>query len=225
MKLTQIVASIFGASLLLAHPADATIIDVTFTGTVVSGSDNTGAFGELGRSLVGDAFTSMYVFDDTKGTVYKSPLLQQGYGGPEFGTTDPSLGADLTINGITFVVDGSQYGAVEDFAGGNEFTSYASGKQGYLQNILYSADLGPGLDAPFAASGISGGVVYNNAFLYNGAGLSYITMSVSNVNLAIAAAPEPSIWALMITGVGMAGAALRFGRRSGADAIARAPTT
>ena len=36
--------------------------------------------------------------------------------------------------------------------------------------------------------------------------------------LTISAAPEPTTWALMIAGVGMIGAALRFGRRSGSPA-------
>ena len=36
----------------------------------------------------------------------------------------------------------------------------------------------------------------------------------------VSAAPEPSTWALMIAGVGLAGAALRFGRRTGSPATA-----
>ena len=41
-----------------------------------------------------------------------------------------------------------------------------------------------------------------------------------SLDFQISAAPEPSTWALMIAGVGMAGAALRFGRRSGSVATA-----
>ena len=38
--------------------------------------------------------------------------------------------------------------------------------------------------------------------------------------IAVSAAPEPSTWALMITGVGLSGVMLRFGRRRGAPTTA-----
>jgi hypothetical protein len=36
----------------------------------------------------------------------------------------------------------------------------------------------------------------------------------------LSAVPEPSTWTLMIAGIGMIGAALRFGRRGGSPATA-----
>src|ERR1017187_5968153 len=66
-RICAIALALFG----IVSPASAEIVTLTYTGTVVDAGtgqlDNSGLFGPAGSSLVGDAYTAVYVFDTTKG--------------------------------------------------------------------------------------------------------------------------------------------------------------
>ena len=85
-----------------------------------------------------------------------------------------------------------------------------------------SATIAPDLNSSFAATG--------SLYAYLDQGFktsegSFVITSVGNTstfleNATVSAAPEPSIWAMMIAGVAMVGAMLRFGRRREASLVA-----
>lgn len=91
--------------------ASATIVEVDWSGTIVSGTDNTGTFGAVGANLAGDTYTTTYIYDTSVGTIVSGGTVgQQLVGGTRVGTTSASLGASITINGVTFSVGGSYFG-------------------------------------------------------------------------------------------------------------------
>ena len=97
-----------------ATPASATIVDVTYTGTVSSGGDSIGVFG-LGpdlTDLTGFSFVSHYTFDTSVGIIVTSPTLNENQGGSYFGNTSPSICATLTINGHTVSITGNDIGYI-----------------------------------------------------------------------------------------------------------------
>ena len=74
---------------------------VTWTGTVNSGFDNGGFFGPVGANLTGESFSLVYIFVPSLG-IREEPFpgfvhFRGGLAWP--GSTSPSLGAVLTING------------------------------------------------------------------------------------------------------------------------------
>lgn len=90
-------------------PANAALIDVTWTGTVSSGNVGTaGAFGIqdqfAGNELAGLAFTAVYRFDTTIGSLAQGAGFADLRGGSGFGDgslPSPAIVTTLTINGIT----------------------------------------------------------------------------------------------------------------------------
>lgn len=107
-----------------ASSAQATIIDVTYSGTVSSGYDETGVFGPVSPDLSNSnySYTATYRFDLSKGTFTDwSPLyLTTIEGGTEFGLGPMSLGATVTVNGKTVSLTGA-YDALA--YGGNDPSS------------------------------------------------------------------------------------------------------
>jgi hypothetical protein len=100
--------------------ASATIMQATFTGTVVTSDPNgtgpafdwAGIFGPPNTPLNGDAYTATFLYDTTVGVAYTTPLAAVIDGGPSgWGSSlqSPSLGAVLTINGRSFDVAGSYF--------------------------------------------------------------------------------------------------------------------
>jgi len=75
--------------------------------------------------------------------------------------------------------------------------------------------LAQGVGSAGAAMSSDGGSTFTSTY----EGVPSIAVSISGVS-SVSAAPEPSIWALMILGLGAVGSLLRFGRRSGSIATA-----
>src|SRR3974390_1529 len=103
MKLAFMLPPIAAGSLVLSAsvvpPAKATVVYVTYTGTVVRGTDPGGIFGQPG-SLNGKSFEVDYVFD-TGTFADSSPTENFLFGGTAFGSPSPLLGpAVLTIGGL-----------------------------------------------------------------------------------------------------------------------------
>jgi hypothetical protein len=53
-----------------------------------------------------------YVFNTALGTTYSSATYNFAYGGPFYSNASPSLGATVTINGHTVIIDGSYLGEI-----------------------------------------------------------------------------------------------------------------
>lgn len=100
-------------------PSQATIVPVTYTGTVSFVSDVLDIFGSPAD---GQSFTLKYVFDTSLGPNFKNlgPELNDIQGGTNTGDVSPSLGAVLTIGAKSFVFGGSFYAQI---FGSNDGTS------------------------------------------------------------------------------------------------------
>ena len=82
------------------------------TGTVLSGNDPIGIFGAPGSSLAGDAYTTFYIFNTSIGEIQSDPFFNSDLGGVVgiYAQPSPSLGAVLTINGISMGIGGGSVG-------------------------------------------------------------------------------------------------------------------
>src|SRR5262245_30036119 len=82
---------------------------VNWTGTVNSGFDNGCFFGPVGADLTGESFSLVYIFVPSLGIRLELlPGYVHYYGGLAWpGSTSPSLGAVLTINGENKFIGGN----------------------------------------------------------------------------------------------------------------------
>ena len=171
-------------------------------------TDPAGAGNDNADASVGDQFTNLYFGDPNQGA----------YIGFELGNQDafvPATGAsyNYSTSGL-----GIQYA---DTPG----TTYANGgkasvSEAYIPFTAYQT-LESDLGLPVSAVGDTIQLRDIQAFAYAGnngspAGSRFGSVTIS----AVSAAPEPSVWVLMIAGIGMIGAALRHGRRRGTFATA-----
>lgn len=100
----------------MALQASAAIVYVTYSGVVKADGnayDGTGEFGTPDIDLGGAAFTASYVFDTSViATVVNTAEQNSVLGGGAYGNSSPSLGATLTINGVTQSVTGAYQGVI-----------------------------------------------------------------------------------------------------------------
>jgi hypothetical protein len=66
-------------------PAKATVVYVTYLGTVIRGTDPGNVFGQ-GANLNGQSYSVLYVFDTQVGTQINHPTENFVFGGTNFGT-------------------------------------------------------------------------------------------------------------------------------------------
>lgn len=230
------------ASVMGLSGAQAAIVYVTYTGTVTSGYDDTGVFGTPGADLTGEAYTSNYVFDTSVAAYSYSDPSSSYYlvsGGGAYGTVSPSLGATLTINGNSVSTTGDYSGKI--LRGGNGSNSqvyhealgihYNEGNDGtvldygYIYELFTYNDvstLPSDLITPFSHSfvpGEDGSVGYFLFFLDDSSVEALIEYAYGNLApetftiSGIAAVPEPSAFALLLTGLAASGFAARRNRR------------
>jgi hypothetical protein len=228
-----------GAALAAWAPsACATVLDVTYSGVVAAGSeDSLGLFG--GGSLAGDPFSVAYAFDTSKGSLL---IVGAGYelsGGSFLGGPTPSAGpAIVTINGHAYTVSG---GGVDDYLGVDRSgmttimdSDIPSGPHLTTQYILdntiagYTLPFAPSanMGMPFSATGNSH-VAYFAVFAPGGILAEQVlfdsrTPTEVDVTVPGSAAPEPTAWAMLLLGVAGVGGTLRTGRRTRSSAGARA---
>jgi len=113
-------------------PACATIVDVTYTGTVVDGT------------FAGQSYTAAYVFDTADSTAVqniRSLTNNYVYGGTGYGSqyTNPLLSAVLTIGSNSTAISGNWDGWIYGYNSGTsaEQYHYASDSSNYLVNYIY----------------------------------------------------------------------------------------
>ena len=128
-----------------ATPGISATMKVEFTGNVVASSDMTGLFGlGAGADLNGLAYTLTYIYDTAVGTratvAGKDDHLQ---GGTAYGAANPTISAQLTINGQLQSVAGSF---------GSDYHLYDVTDQLLDQFTLLAQDSSPGMNGSFTGS-------------------------------------------------------------------------
>jgi len=208
-----------GLAVAIGNHAQATTIDVTFSGVAVQTEleilyPTIWGVDAYGQNIIGDPYTATFTYDTSAGVTTL-------YGGPEYYNYQA-----VTVASGTFTIGGHTY-IVQNGYHGEEFSSeYIRSPDGVLMELCsvgscYAGDyfelgtttpINPNLDAPLTlfAGQIVGGI--GNVVLSgpNGGEL-YGDYSVTSVT--ITAVPEPAAWAMMLVGLGVAGAALRGSRR------------
>jgi len=237
IKLVSIVAGV--AMLGGVSQASAAIMDVTYTGTVTSGTDTLGVFG--GGSLVGLSWVATYTFDTSLGYIFSSPFgnYNYAYGGSAYAAGHPSpvLSSMITINGVGRAVDasywGRDFGANTTELGGtyseqyHHAENYSSGQQEYLTNSIFNANgsLLASITTPFTHTVDADDIPYGTYALQIGTNFEYLTAHLTTITVSehgVAAVPEPSTWAMMLLGFAGVGFAAYRKKKTGTFAMAAA---
>lgn len=230
------------ASMLLAvaTPAGAAKYIITYEGTIVSGHDDTGVFGSTGN-LAGRAFSVVFTLIAPLPGAYTENTdgyaLIAGGEGQSFGVPSP-VSAILQIGAVSYAINGNRIGFARqqnqpDYDrlshNSHELTIDDSNdfyKQAYIyadifsvyNNIVLTTDYTNSLnydvmqndfsDGQFRIDEISHGS--KTAFARGDLRPSRVTIAPALVALPV---PEPTTWALLITGFAAVGGALRLSRR------------
>jgi hypothetical protein len=219
----HVLAATVGLMLAGVVQAGATTVYVTYTGTVASGIDTEMVFSSSPTTnLAGAAFTATYVFNvPSGGGTDPNNNIITGYG-----PTTPSLGATITILGVTHTVVPSGFGQIhrEHFGGNSATQSHSTQKQGdpplYLTDALdlQIASNNPALLSasivPPLSYTVGPDTTYNTGYFSYGLTeqltLTSLTLDYSLTDPDVAAAPLPAT--LPLFGAGLAGLGL-FGWR------------
>jgi hypothetical protein len=219
-----------------AAPAGATIVLITYTGTVSSGYDSLGFFGTPYSNLNGDAFTVTYrVNDATPGAVVQDDLPSYtGLGG--YYSASP-VSAVVTIAGHRFAIAGDFVGAVQqagpaDPSGTSLFETSGDFMNGTVSGEPTGQDavefvIGPSTDVITASPDYETPLSYaiqpqdigDAEFIYEPGCVEYgycdyfyddIQFAPTEVTVSdLTGVPEPGTWLLMVVGGGVLGAGLR----------------
>lgn len=208
------VAVALATAALWSTSASAAIITASVSGVVQSGVDFGGSFGPTGADLTGQTFLAVFTFDSFLGEITHNDGSMLS-GGPPF-STSPGF-ADITIGSTT----------VHDAGTGGAIISVAP-EWGTVTQLLIANEVGfPSLTFGFARSPL---LPYNLYGTFSGDPCvgtyecfgqlqvfpnSLIALTPQYYDLQVTGdinptgVPEPAAWTLMLTGVGLAGAALR----------------
>jgi hypothetical protein len=231
IKLVSVVAGV--AMLGGVSQTSAAVMDVTYTGTVSSGTDTLGVFG--GGSLVGLSWVATYTFDTSLGYTYSSSDYNYAYGGSEYGAGHPSpvLSSMITINGVGRAVDGSYHGWDYGYNIGGVSRqihiaeNVSSGHTENLNNDIYNynGSLPGSITTPFTHTvDAHDAYAYGYYSLSNGTGYESIQAKLATLTVSehVGAVPEPSTWAMMLLGFAGVGFAAYRKRKTGTFAMAAA---
>jgi PEP-CTERM motif len=218
-------------------PAAAAIVNVTYTGTVYDGYDQSGLFGPAGSGLAGSSYKATYTFNTSLGSLSSGPTSNLNYGGSSTGFASPLIGGSVTINGQSVAMprgySDSMYGyndgvLSEQFHLGS-YSNFVAGSvyqldlnYNYIVNSL--ATLPADVITPFVHTVGAGdshyGYFQRITFDYNAGVFTENTVAYANITtLAVSGVPEPSTWMLMILGFAGLGFAARR-RKKAAMALA-----
>lgn len=208
-----------------AQPASAAILELSMTGTLRTGFDQSGMFGAANTDLTGARFSLLEYFDTTKGTRTTTATADVLSGGPEFdGAPTPGWGV-LTVNGASATVYGNGFSDIrlgnwgvsnsdvlDRFIEGDTETvyslvSHASG------GTLPTFDLESGFHSDCLGVDTCGGSFFFTAYLRPSGSVNYYYnygfFDGESYNVRVLAVPEPATWAMMIVGFGLVGVTLR----------------
>ena len=230
IKFVSVVAGV--AMLGGVSQASAAIMDVTYTGTVYSGTDTLGVFG--GGSLVGLSWVATYTFDTSLGHSYSSSNYNEVYGGSAsaYGNTSPVLSSMVTINGVGQAVGGSSAGVVYGVNNGSFSKQYhtaeyhSSGHTEYLENYIsnYNGSLPASITTPFTHTVDAKDSTFGYYYLTNGTGYDSISANLATLTVSehVGAVPEPSTWVMMLLRFAGVGFAAYRKKKTGTFAMAAA---
>ena len=230
--MSKYIPALAGALMIVvASPSQAALYDITYTGTVSSGYDQTGVFLGNNTDLAGQAFTAVFTLDypvPSGAYDYKDSVQQQLSGGDAYGSA-PFLSGKITINGKTDTVSGQYSSYVYQYDNpGQDYISHDSQdydpSTGSLNSYIYAwlqstndnylngPDVTQNLNYNIDSNDYTGG--YFHFMNYDTASgtydkYAYGYLTPSNVTISVSAVPEQSTWAMMITAFGFAGTALR----------------
>src|SRR5438874_949547 len=105
MRLQWTSALVAGA-ILVASPAMASRVTVTYSGTTSGGYDQTGVFGTPGADLSNLPFTVVMKFDTSDGYRVRNAYDDYSYGGTAYGNPGPARGAAIEVDGHKFTIAG-----------------------------------------------------------------------------------------------------------------------
>ncbi|MEH2608016.1 PEPxxWA-CTERM sorting domain-containing protein [Bradyrhizobium sp. AZCC 1693] len=197
-------------------PAGATIVTVTYNGTVASGDDPIGFF-HAGDHLDGAAYKAVYVFDTSLGETLNSPGWNYALGGSFFGSPSPALSATFTINNVSLDFVPNKLGFIQGIHDTGSLIQHDIKRLAQLGpttetvNLIHRLDrldsLFPSsLDGPFSHTvdskdGIFAIVDIEYRNFVTGMYSAYVHARLTPTNVTISSGvPEPSTWAMMILG-------------------------
>lgn len=220
----------------LASPASASLVYVTYTGTVSSGNSCdaacTSSGGQGNINLAGDSYVASYVFDTANSVQFAGPTLNENLGGPGYGSPSPALSAVFTVAGQTFSVApifGSEiYGTNYPSYDKSTYSKQSHWTMqdqsiGLVEVMAQLTNTAVNLNGllPAAISGnfqidLSGdqvsGTAFFSAYDHSTGGYLYqtytlLTPQFLTISTVAPVVPEPSTWATMLLGFGALGLA------------------
>lgn len=235
-------SALLGASLLvITAPSDAALYDITYTGMVSSGYDQTGVFLGQNTDLAGQAFTAVFTLNypvPSGAYEYDDGQTHYAYGGDNYSTGTPSfLSGKITINGKTDTVSGQyvSYPWLQNLPGQDylwddsedydqsdpnkySYSYIQSWIQSTNDNYLTGSSLTQNVNYVADSNDSVGGYFSfdehdANTGVYEKYAYGYL--SPSSVTVSVSAVPEQSTWAMMITAFGFAGTAFRRRKSDG----------
>ena len=226
--------------------ASAAIVQITYTGTITSGSDGQGRFGLIGSSLAGDTYTLSEKFNTSVGfNSYSYGNQVDGGTYNQFQPASPSLGATLTINGNAATIGGTFHGEdVSQHQNGAtnnqqlvqeaDFSGIVSYNNFIISNLTdpsgkLPADINSSYHFTPSSSDDNNSIFFSfdtylntesafRAAFVQSLGTTSGNASVLSVDASlVSGVPEPGTWAMMLLGFGGLGfLAYRKTRKGGA---------
>lgn len=189
---------------------------ITYTGTVTAASGDGSAFGvSSATDLDGMSYTAVFTlnYPDSGATTYGNASITETYGGPAWGNDSP-LSAEITINNQEYYINAELYSdeykeygidytllydaVLQSYSNGIYFYSY------YTDNAFNSTNLSENFTYTYTNADSAYGYVGGTDF-----DIGLVPSTVSVTTASISAVPEPTSWALLITGFGAIGFVLR----------------
>jgi hypothetical protein len=225
MKPKHLGAAALLAALGATSTASATEALVTYTGTILSGTDYAGIFGPAGADLARDKFVAQYVIDPSLAGIQlggPGDDYEQYIGGSSSKGGSPVLSADLTINGQTYDFTVGQYGNLygqnTTFPGLSSQQSHTDSSQITVNSILHTwfisnyiqtygtNPIPKSLTTPFSYKAMSGDGTGEQWWIDEYLDPqtqtpTYDALGVFNsMTITVSSIPEPSAWTMLIAG-------------------------
>lgn len=206
----------------MASQAEAKLYSFTQTGTVSSGIDVKGLFGDANANLAGQQFSVVFTWDTDLAHVENTHI--PGYLLRQRGTT---ASVEMVIAGVNYAIDVDHFGfnrmylfdgntynytgfSVVGSSGGMDFE--VASKENFLGSVALTAP------QHYTLTDADRAIVPLTHSYWDGDGFKFVfrpeTISLTEFSLPVSAVPEPTSWALMLTGFGLLGGALRARRKT-----------